>query len=331
MSPVPPPLPPPIPIRRNAPEPLPEQSQSQQLLKWALIPLGCIIVLLIFLLAIVISRSPSGSTAGGAGEGKVIGAQSAPSGEGLAATGASDDAGGTANADAATPTGADPFDTATDTAPAESLPVDQPAPAPTEKASVEHPERSPRFGFYNPNDSGNSSLAGSLLPGAENPFLSQHSEASTVFVIDKSGSMAGSNLSRVVAALVEAIDLLKEDQSFQVVFFDDGPYYNPKLPGLSDATATNKRIAIDWLYQIQADGGTEPLEAMLEAIQLRPVRIVLLSDGEFDPSYAGRITQSNHTGSEALVKIDCVGVAETVASLQEIARDNGPGIYFQAK
>jgi hypothetical protein len=85
------------------------------------------------------------------------------------------------------------------------------------------------------------------------------------------------------------------------------------------------------MHQIQADGGTEPLEAMLAALQTRPVRIVLLSDGEFDPNYASTITQTNHAEAGTVIRIDCVGVAETVASLQEIARDNGPGIYFQAK
>ncbi len=121
--------------------------------------------------------------------------------------------------------------------------------------SASPPEQLPRFGFYNPDDSEDSPVVRTLLPGAENPFLSRQAEASTVFVIDKSGSMANGNLNRVVAALVEAIDLLTADQTFQVVFFfDDGPYYNPKLPDPSPATVANKRIVIDWMHMIQAAG-----------------------------------------------------------------------------
>lgn len=333
MNPAPPPLPPPIPERAHGAGLPSEQSQAQQLMKWLLIPLGCIIVMLIFLLAMLIMRPPRSSTAGDASEGKAIGAQSRSTGEGAAATDSNNDAGGKMNADAATSAASDKLDDAPAAGAAlvEPRPEDRPAPATADAPSKNPPEKRPFVGIYESNESANSPLVGSLNPGGENLFLSRHNEASIVFVIDKSSSMAGGSLSRVIAALEEAIDLLKEDQSFQVVFFDTQPHYNSELPDLCPATATNKRIAIDWMHQIQASDGTEPLEAMLAAIQLRPVLIYLLSDGEFNPSYAGEITKTNHSGSETPIKINCVGVAEIVASLQEIARDNGPGIYFQAK
>lgn len=338
MSPLPPPLPPAIPERPHGAEAPSEQSQSQQLMKWLLIPLGCIIVMLIFLLAMLIlgpagGSSADGSTDGDTSEGKALGAQSRSTGGGVATTGPNNDVGGKMNADATTTAAPDKQAAApaVDAAATAFPPTDRPTPATTDAPPAKPTEERPFIGIFTPNESENSPVIGSLAPGGENPFLSRQNEASTIFVIDKSGSMAGGNLQRVVAALEEAIDRLQEKQSFQVVFFDTQPYYNSEMSGLSPATAANKRIAIDWIHQVQAAGGTEPLEAMLAAIQLRPVRIVLLSDGEFDPSYAGEITKANHTGSETPIKIDCVGVAETVVSLQEIARDNGPGIYFQAK
>lgn len=96
----------------------------------------------------------------------------------------------------------------------------------------------------------------------------------------------------------------------------------------STATAEAASRAYDWLDMPHFGSGTNPLPAMLFVIQLRPERIVLLSDGEFDPTFGDAITQANRSNQKP-TKIDCVGLMEDVEVLKQIAASN-KGIYFQA-
>jgi hypothetical protein len=70
------------------------------------------------------------------------------------------------------------------------------------------------------------------------------------------------------------------------------------------------------------------MAAMPQAIGLGPERIVLLSDGEFDPTNIATITALNKQRSRPS-RIDCVGLIEEVLVLREIARENR-GVYYQA-
>ena len=167
-------------------------------------------------------------------------------------------------------------------------------------------------------------------PGGANPFVGTGTPAkSTVYVIDVSGSMQTSDrLPRVISALKRAVDLLKPDQKFTVILFDDSTHTDPIGMGLLFANAKNKQAIYDWLDNAPGGGGTNPLPAMITAIQQKPERIILLSDGEFDPSSVFAITQANQS-NVLPAKIDCVGLMEEVETLKEIARLN-TGIYYQA-
>ncbi len=163
-----------------------------------------------------------------------------------------------------------------------------------------------------------------------NPFVGTGTAKSTVYVIDVSGSMQTSDrLPRVLSTLKRAVDLLKPDQKFTVILFDQGFYTDPIGMGLLLANEKNKQAIYDWLDSAPGGGGTNPLPAMFMAIQQKPERIVLLSDGEFDPSSVFAITQANHSNLKP-AKIDCVGLMEEVETLKEIARLN-KGIYYQAQ
>ena len=165
-----------------------------------------------------------------------------------------------------------------------------------------------------------------------NPFVGAGKPAaSTVYVIDLSGSMQNqAKLPRVLNAMQRAIYQLNPKQTFCVLLFDSGYYYHPNLQGLKEASRTNKQMVKLWLAHA-AGGfglGTEPMEAMSIAIGLKSERIVLLSDGEFDPTIVVFITQLNHQ-REKRAKIDCVGLMEDVQVLREIAQQNN-GVYYQA-
>ena len=159
---------------------------------------------------------------------------------------------------------------------------------------------------------------------------------SVVYVIDKSGSMSGNNLSRVQAELIFAINALDETQKFSVVFFDGTawPLYSQQgraatgsgpLP-LLVATGGNKTLATDWIRTMRAGGGTNPFPAVMMGLGVDPEKMILLSDGEFSRMYVHDITARN----AGAASIDCIGFGETVVTLQEIAAQN-KGIYSTAR
>ncbi len=165
--------------------------------------------------------------------------------------------------------------------------------------------------------------------GGINPFMGEGEKSkTTVFVIDVSGSMqTGDRLPRVLSSLTRAIDHLDENQKFAVFLFDTN-YYTLHTSGMIPATSGNKASLKEWLSYHMGGGGTDPMAAMSVAIQLEPERIVLLTDGEFDPLAAAVITQQNMANKKP-ARIDCVGLAEEVIVLQEIASQN-KGVYYQA-
>ncbi len=167
--------------------------------------------------------------------------------------------------------------------------------------------------------------------GDANPFVGTGTPAkSTVYVIDVSGSMQTSNrLPRVLSALKRAVDILNPDQKFTVILFDDSAHTDPIGRGSLLANKQNKEAIFNWLDRAPGGGGTNPVPAMISAIQQKPERVVLLSDGEFDPSSVFAITQANQSNHQP-ARIDCVGLMEEVETLKEIARSN-KGTYYQAQ
>jgi Mg-chelatase subunit ChlD len=173
---------------------------------------------------------------------------------------------------------------------------------------------------------------GASSSGGANPFLGDRDAKQVVFVIDKSGSMAGGALERVIAALIEAIEALSETQEFQVIFFESSAMLHPSLHGLVVANQSNKSSYSSWISKMRASGGTEPVEAVTAGLSANPERLVILSDGEFNPLYVDQITKFNRkNNTKKVTRIDCVGLVEQVESLKQIAQQNGPGIYYQAK
>jgi len=177
---------------------------------------------------------------------------------------------------------------------------------------------------------GGGKVADLAAKGSKNPFVGEGTPAdSTVFVIDVSGSMQNpARLPRVVSSMKHAIEKLKPEQKFTVILFDSSFYISPKGAALLPATSTNKDNIYQWLDMAPGGGGTNPLEAMNLAIREKPERIVLLSDGEFDPYCINAITQTNQANRKPS-KIDCVGLVEEVETLKEIASLNS-GTYYQA-
>ena len=106
--------------------------------------------------------------------------------------------------------------------------------------------------------------------------------ADFVFVVDMSGSMSGSRFRRAQNELRRSIESLSPTQRYFVIFFSDNAW---PMPGreMIEATPENLKDTRSWLKQAACQGGTNPLPALLAAINLDPDAVFLLSDGKFDP------------------------------------------------
>lgn len=206
----------------------------------------------------------------------------------------------------------------------EELPETAPPSSATRRFALVGPTR-PTNSFRQTNDDSAS------LTGDDSPLNVAPEVKSIVFVIDKSGSMAGNRFERTKQSLVNSLSRLDMAQSFCVILFDDTSHPLNPINGdvrLSPATRNNFLKVKSQLDGVVADGGTQPLAALQVAISLRPERVILLSDGEFDPDLIKQITQLNHR-IRPNGRIDCVGLDEEVRTLRDIAKRNY-GVYYQA-
>ncbi|MBX5103669.1 marine proteobacterial sortase target protein [Rhizobium lentis] len=105
-----------------------------------------------------------------------------------------------------------------------------------------------------------------------------------IFVIDNSGSMSGQSIEQARQSLALAISRLNPDDRFNVIRFDDT--MTDYFKGLVAATPDNREKAIAYVRGLTADGGTEMLPALEEALRNQgPVasgalrQVVFLTDG----------------------------------------------------
>lgn len=167
----------------------------------------------------------------------------------------------------------------------------------------------------------------SISAGGVNPLLVSVGDDSTVFVIDKSGSMSGNAFAQVTKALQDAIEKLTPAQKFSIIFFDDR-YRQFGSNRLVAADNRRKDKAFAFIKTMSPDGGTEPYLPIELAMRLRPASIVVLSDGDFPLDDVDRITAKNRSGKR--IVIHCVGLHSSVSTLRQLAENNA-GTYRTAQ
>ena len=119
-------------------------------------------------------------------------------------------------------------------------------------------------------------------------------EINVVYVIDSSGSMQGDRFTHAKLELKRSIERLPSNGSFALMFFNH--IYNVFPPGhLIPANATNKAAAKRWIEEQGIEGGTDPTDAMVFALSLKPGAIFLMTDGVFEnhPSTFNEIKRNN--------------------------------------
>lgn len=131
--------------------------------------------------------------------------------------------------------------------------------------------------------------------GKANFFGISASGNSFVFVVDKSGSMAGSRFRRARNELRRSIEALEDRQTYYIIFYDVAAVPMP-ANGLVAASPRNNRDTFRWLTKVEPFGNTNPLPAMIQALTIKPDAIFLLTDGDFPKVMADNIVSFQGTG-----------------------------------
>jgi uncharacterized protein with von Willebrand factor type A (vWA) domain len=147
-----------------------------------------------------------------------------------------------------------------------------------------------------------------------------------VYVVDRSSSMRGDKLQDTKAELIRSVHSLTRTMEFFIIFYDSSFEPMPAR-GLVKATGSSKNKYLGWVEGINSRGGTEPEQAMLMALSLKPDAIWLLSDGQFSHRACNVIRAAN---PNARIQIHTIAFhsARGQSVLQRIAEENGGHYRF---
>ncbi len=160
-----------------------------------------------------------------------------------------------------------------------------------------------------------------------------------VYLIDMSPSMQvgkyQTRFKRAVDEVLRSVDSLEESQQFMVIMFSFTTH-RIQIDSNKDfaaATQKNKDVLEKKIRSIRLSNGTDPREAIVAALKLKPTCIFLLSDGEFNGRFYRNGTYRDRTSAFELAarhnKNNCpihtIGLEEplTQAQLSQIAEGSG--------
>jgi len=169
--------------------------------------------------------------------------------------------------------------------------------------------------------------------------LSTTNARKIVYVIDASGSMMRA-LPIVIEELARSLDGLSSRQSFSVIFFQrNEALIVPPAGRLTPGTADEKARVLSWIRasnNVIPEGRSNPIEAIKEALRLRPDVIFLLSEnitgsGEFEIDQAellsllDRLNPIHRASGRRMTQINCVQFLypDSLETLKKIAEIHG--------
>ena len=162
----------------------------------------------------------------------------------------------------------------------------------------------------------------SLLPPRLDSLGQQLLPRDVVFILDVSGSMSGTSIEQARASLIQALDRLKPQESFNIIWFNDRT--ERLYPRTMPATDDNIRYASRIVGKLQADGGTvmQPALALALSDQPGPSRvrqIIFLTDGNVDNEQELFGLIKKHLGDNRLFTIG-IGSAPNSYFMRKAAR-----------
>ncbi|MGA9603987.1 MAG: marine proteobacterial sortase target protein [Methyloceanibacter sp.] len=142
-----------------------------------------------------------------------------------------------------------------------------------------------------------------------------------IFVIDNSGSMAGTSINQAKQSLLLALDRLRPGDKFNVIRFDDT--MDVLFKSAVDVTPENSATAKNFVSRLDAEGGTEMLPALKAAL------------GDANPSDTSRLRQvvfltDGAVGNEAQLFQE---IAEHIgrSRLFTVGIGSAPNTYFMRR
>ncbi|HEY3391275.1 MAG TPA: hypothetical protein VGK58_01115 [Lacipirellulaceae bacterium] len=151
-----------------------------------------------------------------------------------------------------------------------------------------------------------------------------------VYVFDRSASMEGPPLAAAKRQLIESLRSLESTHQFHIIFFNTRTRSFDITGGgrrIAFATDRNKQLAANFVGGITADGGTDRLTALREAIGIAPDVIFFLTDADdaMPASELAEIARANRRSRAAICVIEFGRRSTPPGSnfLTELARESG--------
>ncbi len=145
-----------------------------------------------------------------------------------------------------------------------------------------HAEAAPLASLFTERTGGETFALLMVMPPAPAALEGTRLPREVIFVIDNSGSMHGASIDQAKAALKMALGRLRPEDSFNVIRFNHTT--DALFPDARAATPQNLALADRYVGWLRADGGTEMLPALQQALdgQEHPGRlrqVIFLTDG----------------------------------------------------
>ena len=140
----------------------------------------------------------------------------------------------------------------------------------------------PQLSAFNENINAENYAMLTLLPPELGHLQEKVQARDIIFVIDISGSMAGTSIEQAKASLITAVDSLSSIDQFNIIWFNNKTDHI--FPKAVAASTQYKNIAKRFIENIQANGGTEMLPAMKLALSddadpSRLRQVIFITDG----------------------------------------------------
>ena len=166
------------------------------------------------------------------------------------------------------------------------------------------------------------------MPPHENSNEINKMPKDMIFIIDVSGSMAGTSLEQAKSSLIYAIAKLKETDGFNVIPFESN--YTVLSQNTIKATSENKRMAIEYINRLTSKGGTEMLQPLEFALKIpsddnKIKMVVFITDGSVANEQQLFRLVKNNLGNARLFSIG-IGSAPNSHLLEKISRE-GRGTF----
>jgi len=177
----------------------------------------------------------------------------------------------------------------------------------------------PQLSAFNENINDDNYAMLTLLPPELGHLQEKVQARDMIFVIDTSGSMAGTSIEQARASLITAVDGLSSIDQFNIIWFNNKTDH--LFPKAVAASTQYKNVAKRFIENLQANGGTEMLPAM---------KLALSDDG--DPSRLRQViflTDGNISNEAEL--FDVIDKQLGNSRLFTIGIGSAPNSYFMSK